>query len=249
MTIADVLSGAAQWHVETGDCREVLATLPDRSVAHVITDPPYDVETHEGARRLASPGVVADQGIDFAPLDVAASVPMMLRVAERWVVSFCSLQQLGAYRDAAGEAWVRAGVWAKPGAAPQFTGDRPAQGADGIAILHRAGRKRWNGGGSPALWTYPPARGPDRGHPTPKPIDLMLALVASFTDPGDVVLDPFCGSGTTGVACVRLGRRFVGVEVDPTWAALSRERLAAESQGLTLTAARRGQESLFGAQP
>lgn len=75
----------------------------------------------------------------------------------------------------------------------------------------------------------------------------MLALVADFTDPGETILDPFAGSGTTGVACLRLGRKFIGIEKDPTYFALACERLRAEEQGSTLQAARAGQMALLGA--
>jgi modification methylase len=74
----------------------------------------------------------------------------------------------------------------------------------------------------------------------------MEALVADFTDPGDIILDPFCGSGTTGVAAIRLGRRFVGIERDPTYAQLARDRISAEVSGSTLSAQRAGQVALFG---
>jgi tRNA/tmRNA/rRNA uracil-C5-methylase (TrmA/RlmC/RlmD family) len=74
---------------------------------------------------------------------------------------------------------------------------------------------------------------------------LVAELVELFTDPGDVVLDPFCGSGTTGVACLRAGRRFIGFEVDPLWATISSARLMAEERHSTLTALRAGQQALF----
>ena len=80
---------------------------------------------------------------------------------------------------------------------------------------------------------------------TQKPIDLMLSLVEDFTDPDDLILDPFCGSGTTGVAALRLGRRFVGIEKDPTYAQLARDRIAAEEEGSTLQASRAGQLPLL----
>jgi site-specific DNA-methyltransferase (adenine-specific) len=73
----------------------------------------------------------------------------------------------------------------------------------------------------------------------------MLDLVAAFTDPGDLVWDPYCGSGTTGVACLRLGRRFIGHEMQPHYAKIAAERLEAETRGLTLQDVRRGQTSIL----
>ena len=66
------------------------------------------------------------------------------------------------------------------------------------------------------------------GHPTPKPVELMERLILNSTDPGDLVVDPFMGSGTTGVACARSGRRFAGVERERDWHALSVKRIEEE---------------------
>jgi DNA modification methylase len=138
-------------------------------------------------------------------------------------------------------------VWIRTDGAPQFTGDRPAQGCDAIAIMHPKGKKRWNGGGRRAVWTYGvEKRAKSIGHPTPKPVDLMLALVEDFTEPGDLILDPFAGSGTTGVACLRRGRRFMGIERDPRYFDLACERLRAEEHGHSLAAERAGQLTLVG---
>lgn len=87
--------------------------------------------------------------------------------------------------------------------------------------------------------------GQNHPHPTTKPLPLMLELVELFTDPGDLVFDPFCGSGTTGVACLRLGRRFLGIEKDAKYHAIAVERLQAEERGLSLREARAGQTSIF----
>lgn len=78
--------------------------------------------------------------------------------------------------------------------------------------------------GSQQLWAE---RGPQGGHPTEKPIALMQHWIGNSTRPGDTVLDPFAGSGTTLVAAMRLGRRAVGVEVEPKWFDLAVERLEA----------------------
>jgi DNA modification methylase len=65
----------------------------------------------------------------------------------------------------------------------------------------------------------------DRTHPNEKPVDLMRRLLKLHTNPGATILDPFCGSGTTGVAAVQLGRRFIGVEIDPGYAKIATERI------------------------
>ena len=63
-------------------------------------------------------------------------------------------------------------------------------------------------------------------HKWPKPIELFAKLVSHWTNPGDLVLDPFMGSGTTGVACAQLGRRFIGIEIDPGYFAIAQKRIA-----------------------
>lgn len=251
-TPQDVLEGRARWCVVEGDCREVLRGMAPADV--VLTDPPYDARTHRWALTISVGEIArgAKRGVsDFAALaDEAATAAALISATRRWVVAFCALEQLGLYAAGAGEAWVRAGVWDRIAPAPQLSGDRPAQAVDGVAIMHAPGRRRWNRGGGAAIWRHLPERGDERpDHPTPKPLALMLDLVADFSEPGELVLDPFCGSGTTGVAALRLGRRFVGVEIDATYAALARERLASEVRGLSLSDARAGQGSLFGEQP
>ncbi len=63
------------------------------------------------------------------------------------------------------------------------------------------------------------------GHPSQKPNKLLVELIEKFTNPGDLILDPFMGSGTTGVACVQTGRRFVGIEIDPNYYAIAEKRI------------------------
>ena len=70
-------------------------------------------------------------------------------------------------------------------------------------------------------------------HPTQKPVDLMAYLVATYSQPGETVLDPFMGSGTTGLACVRTGRKFIGIERDPVHFETAVRRISAElAQGV-----------------
>lgn len=212
-------SGVTIYH---GDCLDVLPTLGQ--VDHVITDPPFDDRTHAGAR---SHGDTVSK-IDFAPLDVAAVVPVLLDAARRWAVCFCTMEMIFEYRSLRPEWWVRAGFWRRPDGAPQFTGDRPATPGDAIAIMHRPGKKRWNGGGAHAYWEHGVER-VDRKHPTQKPESLMAHILTDFTDHGETILDPFMGSGTTLVAAKRLGRKAIGIEREEKYCEIAAKRLAQEA--------------------
>lgn len=238
------------WEMYLGDCLSVEWPQVD----HVITDPPYEAEAHTKARRTraAMEGRGSgDYSIDFASMTEEARADVGQRiasVAKRWTLVFCQVEAAMRWRDSIGvPRYVRTMVWDKPDATPQLTGDRPAQGYESIVVAHATGvKKRWNAGGKRGVYralVNPPGR--HHEHPTEKPLDLMLALVGDFTGPGDLILDPFCGSGTTGVACLRLGRRFIGIERDPKYFRLACDRLRAEEQGSTLAAARAGQAPLF----
>jgi len=77
----------------------------------------------------------------------------------------------------------------------------------------------------------------------------MLALIDEFTDPGDLVFDPFAGSATTGVACVMRGRRFIGCELQDRYFDIACERLRATNEGQTLEARQAGQQTLWSQTP
>jgi DNA modification methylase len=71
-------------------------------------------------------------------------------------------------------------------------------------------------------------KGDKPNHPSPKPIEFMMEVLIRYTNPGDLILDPFLGSGTTAVAAIRTGRRFIGIELDPGYCDIARKRIAAE---------------------
>lgn len=141
----------------------------------------------------------------------------------RWFLVFSDVESCHLWRTALTDhpqglaplRYVRTGAWVKPDAMPQMSGDRPSVGFEPCTIAHAHGPMRWNGGGKQAVWTHNTAKGADRpDHPCPKPEPLMRDLVLDFTDPGDLILDPFAGSATTLRAAKRLGRRAIGIELD-----------------------------------
>jgi len=228
----------SRWRTETigdatlylGDCREILPTLP--SVDAVIMDPPFEEEAHTLQRRALGRGKedgrrdIIDAALPFAAIDAETRLIVAAHCVERaagWLLVFCQAEAVQAWRDAlevAGATYKRAMVWVKPDGMPQFSGDRPGMGYESIVSAWAGdGASRWNGGGKHGVFIVPKHDagnghgGVANPHPTTKPQRLMAELVTLFTDPGQAVLDPFMGSGSTGVACLAAGRRFFGVEV------------------------------------
>lgn len=231
------------WH---GDCRTWLPELPP--VDHVITDPPYSKHVHGAARssRMQSAndrggryGADVRRNVDlgFEHLDPELrrfSAEFFAALVRRWVLVFSDVESANLWRDdltAFDLDYVRTGAWIKEGSTPQFSGDRPAVGFEAVTICHPKGRKRWNGGGKHAVWSVPIVldrgrTGEGRLHTTQKPLGLMSGLVDLFTDPGETILDPFAGSGTTLLAASHAGRKAIGIEQSEAYCEVIAKRLA-----------------------
>jgi site-specific DNA-methyltransferase (adenine-specific) len=255
--------------IHTGNCLEWLAAMPPKSVDHVITDPPYDTKTHDCARQARTKPMRRQDGrversrirradLGFAALsldEMDGAAYQFARVARRWVIAFCSIEMVNDWRLALvrhGLEYVRTMIWVKEACTPQFSGDRPAQAFEAICLAHPRGKKRWNSGGKRGLYTHSIVVNRGGKHArhaedaTPKPEPLMLELVDDFTSPGELVIDPFAGMGTTGVACIRRGRAFLGCELKAIKAKRANERLIAEQEGSTINAREAGQLALLG---
>lgn len=234
-----------------GDCLDVLPHL--EQVDHVITDPPYardvyvrlgmpntktgsgsperlGIRNHQySSTSIEKLGAGAIGAIDDLRTPVAVEIA---RLTKRWGIVFSDVETAHEWRrdlEGNGMRYVRTGAWVKPDAMPQFSGDRPAVGFEPCTIVHAKGPMRWNGGGGYAVWTHSTAKGDARpDHPCPKPLPLMLELVSLFTDPGDVILDPFAGSLTTAVAAKQLGRRCIAIEREQKYIDAGIKRLAQE---------------------
>lgn len=211
-----------------GDSREVMAGMDDASVKAVLTDPPYTERTHAKAKTNRTVGdSKAVEFASFTDADLDEAIAECGRITQSWLVA--TLDYRHAVRmelqTPANLRVMRIGVWVKTNPMPQITGDRPGQGWEAIAYMHRGDVKpAWNGGGKHGNYILPTAQG--EGHPTSKPLPMVSEWVRHFTNYGDTILDPFAGSGTTLRAAVDNGRKAIGVELDEAYCEIIAKRLS-----------------------
>lgn len=210
-----------------GDCLEVMPALLE-AVDHVIGDPPYEVSLHKSKNSLSGPVRVDSgpdlKGLDFAPVDAIRSeiIAKSGPVCNGWFIAFCTVEGVAKWADvinASPMKYKRACVWVKPDSTPQLNGQGPAQGAECfVTAWCGTGHAKWNAGGKRGVYTHT-VNPPDRhgGHPTEKPWRLLAELLRDFTNHGQTILDPFLGSGSLLVACAKLGRKGIGIELDPDY--------------------------------
>jgi site-specific DNA-methyltransferase (adenine-specific) len=214
-----------------GDCRRIFPFYV-KGVDHIICDPPYEEDMHRAKtgtsnsrgvkiygsqRRIRNDGHASPKPLDFDAIGDLRHWVTTTCIPKGWFIAFCTPEGVAAWRDAieaAGMRYKRACHFVKPDAAPQFNGQGPAMGAEMfVTAWGGSGYSRWNGGGSRNVFTHPVNPSDRHGlHPTEKPLALMREIIEKFTNPGDLICDPCMGTGATGVAALRLGRRFIGIE-------------------------------------
>ena len=222
-----------------GNCLEIMPTLG--MVDHIFADPPYEKRLHDAKSHeadLRKDGGPNLQAIDFDCIDPirVEFVRLSSTMCAGWFLAFCTSEGIAKWADEINLSTIkykRACHWIKPDSTPQLNGQCPAQGAEHFVVAWAgSGHSKWNAGGKRGVYTHL-VNNPDRTglHPTEKPVSLMAELLADFTNEGQAILDPFMGSGTTGVAAVKLGRKFIGIEQKPEYFELACARLAAAQSG------------------
>lgn len=230
--------------LHNADCLETLPTLPEASVDLVLTDPPYGIGQF-AKRRGANFGTIrknnfADAGWDDATRAewrnlMAGCFTRLARVVRPGgsVVMFMAKEKMGELVELAlssGFYYKTIGVWHKTNPIPrnwelQFVGSNEAW----LYLTYKQKTGTFNNSGRLVpvfIETTCPAPSERKcgEHPTQKPERLMAWFVELLSNPGDVVLDPFMGSGTAGVCAKRAGRSFIGVEKDPGYFAIAEKR-------------------------
>lgn len=220
-----------------GDCRDILPTL---RADHVITDPPYEDELHAAVgriRRNDGREMIASLGFDGINADRAEIARLCVEASQGWVLLFTLAEGVMPWRDglqAAGAKYDTCCAWVKPDSAPRFNGQGPARGFECFVTAWCApGYRSWNAGGKRGIYRHLVNNSEREGtHPTEKPRALMAEIIGDFTRSTQTILDPFMGSGTTGVAAVQMGRKFIGIEREPKYFDIACRRIEeAQRQG------------------
>lgn len=199
-----------------GDCVSVMATLPSASIDLVLTDPPYGCNYRDRAGRK----VANDNRTDW--LEPAFAGVARLMKPDSLCVSFYGWHVVDTFMA----AWRAAGL--RPVAHLVFP-KRYASRVGTFEARHEQAYVLAKGRPKvpyPIADVLPWAYTGNRLHPTQKPTEALAPIIAALTRPGELVLDPFAGSGSTLVAACQLGRRFVGIELDAGHVRTARRRLA-----------------------
>ncbi|WP_425567122.1 site-specific DNA-methyltransferase [Sphingomonas cynarae] len=239
------------------DCIAAMRALPARSVDMVFADPPYNLQLGGELFRPDGSHVDAvtdewDKFDTFAAYD--AFTRAWLAEAHRilkddgtiWVIgSYHNIFRVGTAVQDLGYWILNDIVWRKANPMPNFRGTRFTNAHETLiwASKHEKAKYTFNYRSMKTLndelqmrsdWEFPICGGPERlkkdgtkVHPTQKPEALLYRILLACTKPGDVVLDPFFGTGTTGAVAKRLGRRWIGIERETGYVAAARERIAA----------------------
>ena len=213
------------WQVITGDCLEVMRGMDAGSVDAVITDPPYMINTKSDGMGKLNPWADRVNGAFWYQQWIGQARATLKPSACLW--SFLNWRSFVTFQKAADDLrWPIESVlvWDKSWIGPG--GPRGLRPSYEMVALWAMPSFAIENRGLPDIQVFPWSSFKPNGHPAEKPLDLMVWLIEHSTRPGELVVDLFTGSGTTGVACVQTGRRFIGIEIDEGYADIARARIA-----------------------
>jgi DNA modification methylase len=240
-----------------GDCIEVMAALPEKSVDLVFADPPYNLQLSQALWRPNMTLVDAvddswDQFDSFEAYDAFTRAwlggcrRLLKDSGTLWVIgSYHNIHRVGTLLMDLGFWILNEIAWIKTNPMPNFRGVRFTQAHETLiwAQKQKGSRYTFNHQAMKALnddlqmrsdWALPLCTGKERlkvdgskAHSTQKPEALLYRVISSSSNPGDVVLDPFFGTGTTGAVAKKLHRHWIGIERDPGYVEIARQRLDA----------------------
>lgn len=234
-------------HLYHGDCLEVMKDIPDGSVDLVVTDCPYHIVqggcSNNSVTFKAMSGILNKQrqfenvskefvkaGKIFKHNDIEFRewLPEIYRVLKQdshcyIMINGRNLKDLQIECEKVGFKFLNLIVWDKGNQTPNKW---YMNSVEFILFLRKGKAKKINNLGVKNILRVPNIQKGKKTHPTEKPIDLMKTLIENSSFPQGVVLDPFMGTGSTGVACVNTNRKFIGIEIDRGYFEIASERMS-----------------------
>lgn len=206
--------------VVLGDCIKVMEEMQPNSVEMTLTDIPYEVvsRSSNGLRKFDK------EAADVKTFSIDDFLSGLYKVTKGSIYIFCSTEQVSEIRGLMVELGLstRLCIWEK-------TNPSPANGQylwlSGVecCIYGKKPKAVFNEHCKNTVWRFPVGR--SKRHPTEKPLKLFEYLIGVSSNPGDTVFDPCLGSGTTAVAAKHLGRNYLGIEINPAYYELAKQRI------------------------
>lgn len=221
-----------------GDSRDVLKRIPDNSIDFILTDPPYNIGKHSTGniplpgRSAMNNDVAQWDWVDFNPEDWADEFIRILKPTGNLFI-FTSYNQLGRWYDCLDKKFDTSNfmIWHKTNPAPKIF---KAGFLNSCEMIFTCWNKRhtWNFISQKEMHNFvesPICMRPERlsnpKHPAQKPVSILKKMIDIASNEGDIVFDPFMGVGSTGVAALSLGRKFIGVEKDKEYFEAAKQRI------------------------
>jgi site-specific DNA-methyltransferase (adenine-specific) len=218
-----------QGRLYQGDCLEVMQKLADEGVKvdMVLTDPPYGMRFQSCRRSKKHPPIAGDTETGWLHEVIKLANSLSKNNSAHYM--FCSRHNIDIFkREIEGMFKIKnLLVWVKNNIS---MGDLSASFAPKTEFIwmFQKGRTKIRGKRDPDVLFFDKV--PSTYHPTTKPVPLIQYLIEKFTDEGDLVIDPFLGSGTTAIAAERTGRRWIGIELSEEYCVIAKQRLEKETQ-------------------
>jgi len=190
-----------------GDCLEEMKKIPDKSIDLVLTDPPYNVGLNY---------CNGDKRIDYKKWCKCWFIELE-RICKGTIAFSCGIVNVGMWCSIKNPKWIL--CWWKPA-----TMGRSIVGFNNWEPVLMYGKFIGKGGCDVVKAVIKPDKELE-GHPCPKPLNWAKGFIQILSKREMGVLDPFMGSGTTGVACKELGRNFIGIEIEPKYFAIAQRRI------------------------
>lgn len=205
-------------------------------VHHIITDPPYNISKPNNFPSMRQRRQGVDFGVWDKGFDLVSWIPQYAEILDKngSMIVFCSYRFISLIAQALESSNMLVKdilIWQKSNPMPRNTTRRYVQDLEFAVWAVKSGAK-WvfnKPSDMPylrSIFTHSLVSGKEKlGHPTQKSLKLMKDLIQIHTNPNEVVLDPFMGSGSTGAACLELGREFIGIERDKKFFTMAQKRL------------------------